>query len=339
MKNAKLERRTFLAAGAATLTVPGLAAPAVGQPAKTATLKFVPQANLTLLDPIITTALVTTNHAHYVFDTLYSAAADGIPKPQMASGAEVSADGRTWKIGLRDGLKFHDGTPVLARDCAASIARWAKREPYGQLLDKVVDSYGAADDKTVEIKLKKPFPLLLNAIGKPDSSLAFIMPERLAQTDPGKQVTEMIGSGPYKFVASEFSTGNRVVYEKNEAYVPRSEPPVWATGAKVAHFPRIEWRIIPDPATAAAALQSGEVDWWEQPLADLRRNTDPGVSDLEPQPRSVRGQLCEANPDQHLAGLRELHGVAGQVHQNLAEAASVAHQDRGKAWVDDAAKA
>jgi peptide/nickel transport system substrate-binding protein len=269
MKNAKLERRTFLAAGAATLTAPGLAAPAVGQSAKTATLKFVPQANLTLLDPILTTALVTTNHAHYVFDTLYSAAADGVPKPQMASGADVSADGRTWKIGLRDGLKFHDGSPVLARDCAASIARWAKREPYGQLLDKVVDSYGAADDKTVEIKLKKPFPLLLNAIGKPDSSLAFIMPERLAQTDPGKQVTEMIGSGPYKFVASEFSTGNRVVYEKNEAYVPRSEPPVWATGAKIAHFPRIEWRILPDPATAAAALQSGEVDWWEQPLADL----------------------------------------------------------------------
>jgi peptide/nickel transport system substrate-binding protein len=269
MKNAKLERRTFLAAGAATLTVPGLAAPAVAQSAKTATLKFVPQANLTLLDPIITTALVTTNHAHYVFDTLYAAAADGIPKPQMASGADVSADGRTWKIGLRDGLKFHDGSPVLARDCAASIARWAKREPYGQLLDKVVDSYGSADDKTIEIKLKKPFPLLLNAIGKPDSSLAFIMPERLAQTDPGKQVTEMIGSGPYRFVASEFSTGNRVVYEKNEAYVPRSEPPVWNTGAKIAYYPRIEWRIIPDPATAAAALQSGEIDWWEQPLADL----------------------------------------------------------------------
>ncbi len=186
MKNAKLERRKFLAAGAATLAAPGLAAPAVGQSAKTATLKFVPQANLTLLDPILTTALVTTNHAHYVFDTLYSAAADGVPKPQMASGADVSADGRTWKIGLRDGLKFHDGSPVLARDCAASIARWAKREPYGQLLDKVVDSYGAADDKTVEIKLKKPFPLLLNAIGKPDSSLAFIMPERLAQTDPGE---------------------------------------------------------------------------------------------------------------------------------------------------------
>src|SRR6202162_2489161 len=211
MKRPTMARREFLAAGAAAL-----AAPAVAPPAKAATLRSAPQASLPLLDPILTTALVTHNHAHYVFTVLYSTAAAGVPKPQMASGAEVSADGRTWKIGLRDGLKFHDGSPVLARDCAASIARWAKREPYGQLLDKVVDSYGAADDKTVEIKLKKPFPLLLNAIGKPDSSLAFIMPERLAQTDPGKQVTEMIGSGPYKFVAAEFSTGNRVVYEKNE---------------------------------------------------------------------------------------------------------------------------
>jgi peptide/nickel transport system substrate-binding protein len=264
MKNRSIGRRQLLAAGAATL-----AAPAVAQPAKTATLRFVPQANLTLLDPILTTALVTNNHAYYIFDTLYSAAADGVPKPQMAAGAEVSADGRTWKIVLRSGLAFHDGTPVLARDCATSIARWAKREPFGQLLDKVVDSYGSTDDKTVEIKLKKPFPLLLSAIGKPDSSLPFVMPERLAQTDPAKPVTEMVGSGPYRFVAAEYNTGNRVVYEKNEAYIPRSEPPDWGTGAKIAYFPRVEWRIIPDPATAAAALQNGEVDWWEQPLPDL----------------------------------------------------------------------
>jgi peptide/nickel transport system substrate-binding protein len=269
MKGPVMERRRFLAAGVAGLAARALTAPAVAQPAKTATLRFVPQANLTLLDPILTTALVTTNHAYYVFDVLYSMTADGIPKPQMASGAEVSADGKIWKIGLRDGLKFHDGTPVLARDCAASIARWAKREPFGQLLDKVVESYGSADDKTVEIKLKKPFPLLLNAIGKPDSSLPFIMPERLAQTDPAKQVTEMVGSGPYKFVAAEYVTGSRIVYQKNEAYVPRGEPPEWATGAKIANFPRIEWRIIPDSATAAAALQNGEVDWWEQPLPDL----------------------------------------------------------------------
>ena len=280
-----MKRRDLLKTAAAA----AIAAPAVAQPAKTATLRFVPQANLTLLDPILTTAIVTCNHAYHVFDTLYSAGADGVPKPQMASGADVSADGRTWRIGLRDGLKFHDGSPVLARDAAASIARWAKKEPFGQLLDKAVDSYGSADDKTVEIKLKKPFPLLLSAIGKPDSSLPFVMPERLAQTDPNKQVTEMMGSGPYKFVANEFVTGSRVVYERNDAYVPRQEAPVWGTGAKIAHFPRIEWRIIPDAATAAAALQNGEVDWWEQPLSDLlptlARNRDITVAIDNPQGR------------------------------------------------------
>lgn len=259
-----MKRRHFLAASAAAL-----AAPAVAQPARTATLRFVPQANLTILDPVFTTAVVTLNHAHYVFDVLYSAAADGVPRPQMAAGSEVSADGRTWRIGLRDGLKFHDGSPVLARDCAASIARFAKRESFGQLLDKVVDSYGSADDKTVEIKLKKPFPLLLSAIGKAEGGLPFIMPERLAKTDANTQITEMVGSGPYKFVAAEYNTGYRVVYEKNEAYIPRNEPPDWGTGAKIANYPRVEWIIIPDGATASAALQHGEVDWWELPLSDL----------------------------------------------------------------------
>jgi peptide/nickel transport system substrate-binding protein len=97
-------------------------------------LRFVPQANLTLLDPIFTTATVTSNHAYYVFDTLYSVAGDGKPKPQMAEGHTVSDDGRVWHIRLRDGLKFHDGTPVRAIDCALSIERWAKREPFGQTL-------------------------------------------------------------------------------------------------------------------------------------------------------------------------------------------------------------
>ena len=265
MKSIKLDRRTLLKGTAASL----LATPALAQPAKTATLRFVPQANLTLLDPIFTTATVTGNHGYYVFDTLYSCAADGKPKPQMAEGHTVSDDKRTWRIKLREGLKFHDGTPVRAVDCAASLERWSKREPYGQILAKSVDTWGTADDRTVEIKLTKPFPLLLEAIGKADSSVAFIMPERLAKTDANKQITEMIGSGPYRFNAAEYVTGSLAVYEKFDGYVPRSEPPEWATGGKIAHFPRIEWRIITDPGTASAALQNGEIDWWEQPQADL----------------------------------------------------------------------
>ncbi len=260
-----MHRRTLLKTAGASL----LASPAVAQPGVTATLRLVPQANLTALDPIFTTAIVTNNHAYHVFDTLYSCAADGVPKPQMAESHEVSADGLTWRIRLRAGLTFHDGTPVRGVDCAASIRRRCQRDAFGQLLAKVVDQWGAPDDRTMELRLSRPFPLMLTALGKPDPSLPVIMPERLARTDGFTQVTEMVGSGPYRFIAGEYNSGSRVVYERFANYVPRDGAPDWATGGKVAHYPRIEWSIIPDAATAAAALQNGEVDWWEQPLTDL----------------------------------------------------------------------
>lgn len=259
-----MRRRTLLT-GATGL----LCAPAVAQPAKATTLRFVPQANLTLLDPVFTTATVTSNHGYYVFDTLYSTGPDGVAHPQMAEGHEISDDKRTWRIRLREGLSFHDGAPVRAADCIASIQRWAVRDPFGQLLAAAVDTYAADDDRTIVFTLKRPFPLLATALGKPDASVPFIMPERLAKAAADKPVTEMIGSGPYRFVANEYVSGSRVVYAKFDKYVSRQEPAVWATGAKQAFFPRIEWNIIPDGATAGAALQNGEVDWWEQPLADL----------------------------------------------------------------------
>ncbi len=256
-------RRTLLRAAAAA----PLAMPAVGQPVPV--LRFVPQANLTSLDPIWTTATVTSNHGNYVYDALYCMDNENRPLPQMAAGHTVSDDGRAWTFQLRDGLRFHDGTPVRSIDCAASIARWSKRDPFGQLMDRVVDRYETPDDRTLVIRLTQPFPLLLQAISKPDASVAWIMPERIARTDPNKAITEVIGSGPYRFLPDEYVSGSRVAYARNDAYVPRSEPVQGGTGGKIAHYPRIEWHIIPDPATAAAALRNNEVDWWEQPLADL----------------------------------------------------------------------
>jgi len=258
-------RRTLFKATAASL----LAAPAIAQDTRASTLRLVPQSNLAVLDPVWTTATITGAHGNYVFDTLYAMDAQMQARPQMAEGHEVSADGRTWRFKLRAGLKFHDGTPVRAQDCIASIQRWGAREPFGQLLLKVAESWRAVDDRSFEIKLTKPFLPMLEALGKGDTSLPFIMPERLARTDPGKQVTEMVGSGPYRFVASEFNTGAKVVYEKFDGYVPRPEAPSWAAGGKVAHFQRVEWIIITDPSTAAAALMNNEVDWWERPLTDL----------------------------------------------------------------------
>ena len=260
-----IQRRHFMAAGAASL----IAAPAVAQNTRASTLRFVPQANLSVLDPVFTTATVTGNHGFYIYDTLYGVDAQLRPTPQMIESQETSSDGLTWTFRLREGLRFHDGAPVRSADCIASIKRWCAREPFGQLLARVAEEWSAIDDRNFRVRLKRAFPLMLDALGKPDSSVLFIMPERLANTDPARAVTEMIGSGPYRFVTSEYNSGVRVTYEKFADYKPRSEAPSWTSGGKIANFQRIEWHILPDPATAAAALQNGEVDWWERPHPDL----------------------------------------------------------------------
>jgi peptide/nickel transport system substrate-binding protein len=246
-----------------------LAAPTIARAEKSATSRFIPQSNLTSLDPIWTTPTVTNNHAYYVYDTLYASAQDMRATPRMAEGHEVSADGRVWRIRLREGLRFHDGTPVRGIDCAVSIARWSKRDAMGQILDAVVEQWGAPDGRTMEIRLTRPFPLVLDALAKADASVPYIMPERLAGTDPMKAITEVVGSGPYRFLADAYISGARVAYARLDGYVPRQEPPEWATGGKIAYFPRVEWNVIPDPSTAAAAILRGEADWWERPFNDL----------------------------------------------------------------------
>jgi peptide/nickel transport system substrate-binding protein len=244
------------------------AGPAWAQSAPT-TLRFIPQADLRSIDPIWTTAYITRNFGYLVFDTLFALDKDFKPQPQMVDRWTVSDDKLTYSFTLRDGLKWHDGQPVRAADCVASIERWGKRDPFGQKLMEAVGEITPVDDKTFTISLKTPFPLLLDALGKLSSNVPFMMPERLAKTDPFQQIPEAIGSGPFKFVKSEWVPGNKVVFVKNTEYLPRKEPPSFASGGKVAKIDRIEWLYIPDPATASAALNAGEADWYEQPPTDL----------------------------------------------------------------------
>ena len=232
-------------------------------------LKFVPQADLRILDPIATTAYVTQDHGYMVYDTLFATDAKFRIQPQMVDTWQVSKDKLTYTFTLRAGLKFHDGQPVRSADCIASLQRWAKRDPLGQKLAEATESWSAVSDKTFRLKLKKPFPLTLDALGKLASNVPFIMPERVAKTDAYQNIADATGSGPFKFVKEEWVPGNRVVYVKNADYVPRKEPPSWAAGGKVVKVDRVEWIYIPDPATAAAALNAGEVDWWEQLPPDL----------------------------------------------------------------------
>jgi peptide/nickel transport system substrate-binding protein len=233
------------------------------------TLRFIPQADLRVLDPIWTTAYITRNHGYMVYDTLFALDKDLTPQPQMVDKFIVSDDKLKYTFTLRDGLKWHDGQPVTSADCVASIRRWGKRDPLGQKLTDAVSDYQVIDDKTFTLTLKEPFPLMLDGLAKPSNNTPFMMPERLAKTDAFRQVTDATGSGPFKFVKNEWVPGHKAVYVKNTDYVPRQEPPSFAAGGKVVKVDRVEWLYIPDPTTASAALNVGEADWYEAPPQDL----------------------------------------------------------------------
>ena len=263
-----MTRREFaMAAGAASLAL-GFGTRARADDART--LRFIMRNDLRVLDPMWTTAYVTRNHGYMVFDTLFALDSKFQPQPQMVGDYSISADKLLYRFTLRDGLRFHDGQPVRGADCVASLRRWMARDSVGQTLASVTDEMaGGGDDKTFTIRLKEPFPLLLAGLAKVSSLPSFIMPERVAKTDPFQQVTETIGSGPFRFVTAEFQPGHKAVYVKNTDYVPRAEPPSWASGGKVVKVDRVEWLYMPEYSTAAAALGGGEVDWWEAPNLDL----------------------------------------------------------------------
>ena len=244
--------------------------PSIARAETSRVLKFIPQSDVTVIDPIWTTAYNTRNHAFMVFDTLFGMDSGYRFQPQMLEGFTTEADGKLWRLTLRTGLRFHDGSPVLARDCVASIRRWAARDALGGILMAATAELSAADDRVIQFRLSKPFPLLPMALGKTSTPMCAMMPERLALTDPFKQITEMVGSGPFRFKADERVSGARGVYERFADYRPRETGALgWTAGPKIAQFDRVEWVVIPDDGTAAAALQSGEVDWWELPPADL----------------------------------------------------------------------
>ncbi len=262
-----MRRRSLLAGAAATATA--IAAPSIGRAAAASTIRFVPEADLSSIDPIWTTAYQSTQHGYLVYDTLWGQDEHYNPQLQMLESVDTSTDGRVWTLKLRPGLKFHDNEPVRAQDCVASILRWSKRDSYGQSLLAALDKASAKDDRTIVLSMKHAFPVA-DAISKTTSSVCFIMPERVAKTDPFKQITDPTGSGPFVYQAKERVAGSRVVYSRFAGYVPRSSGTIsGSAGPKVAHFDRVEWHILPDPVTAVNALRTNEVDWVLTPEADL----------------------------------------------------------------------
>jgi peptide/nickel transport system substrate-binding protein len=249
----------------AAASVPLLAGTALAQK----TLRFVPHSDLKILDPIWTTAYISRNHGYMIYDTLFGMDEKGEIKPQMLEKYETSPDGKVWTLTLRDGLLWHDGAPVTAEDCVASIKRWGAKDSMGQKLLTFVDSMSAKDAKTIVINLKSPTGLVLSALGKPSSNVPFMMPKRVAETDPGKQIEDFTGSGPYVFKKDEWKPGDSIVYVKFDKYKPRSEPPSGTTGGKVVKLDRVVWRPMRDHQQAVNALLAGEIDYIESPPHDL----------------------------------------------------------------------
>ncbi len=245
----------------------GMPAPAVAS--EPVVVRSVPIGNLQILDPIWTTAYITRNHAYMVWDTLFAMDENNEIQPQMVDTYTVSDDGLVYTFTLRDGLLWHDGEPVTAADCVASIRRWAARDSMGRALMGFTESLETVDARTFTLTLTEPIGFVLDALGKIDSNVPFMMPERLALTDPTEQITEVIGSGPFRFVADEWVPGSRVVYEKFEDYVPRDEPASLAAGGKVVHIDRVESMYLPDAGVAMSAIAGGEIDLHEFPPADL----------------------------------------------------------------------
>ncbi|MBW8639519.1 ABC transporter substrate-binding protein [Hoeflea sp. WL0058] len=225
--------------------------------------------DINTLDPISTTNFTIRNAAYLMYDTLFALDSNYEVQPQMAEGYTLSDDGRVYTITLRDGLMFHDGSPVTGADVVASIQRWGKVDGLGKILFSKLQSIEAPDDKTVVLTMNEPWGQVIPALGKISSNVPVIMPASQAANDPSEAVANPIGSGPYKLLPDEWVPGSIAVFEKFGDYVPRDEPADMAAGGKVAHFDRVELVYIPDTATAIDALIAGEIDWIEEVPADM----------------------------------------------------------------------
>ena len=233
------------------------------------TLRVVMHSDLKIVDPIWTTAYISRNHGYMIYDTLFAMDAQGAIQPQMVDTYEVSPDRLTYTLTLRDGLLWHDGTPVTAEDCIASIKRWGAKDSMGQKMMSFVQDFASVNPKTLKILLKEPTGLVLQALGKPSSNVPFMMPRRVAETSPNEQIKDVTGSGPFVFKPDEWKPGDKAVYVKFAQYKARSEAPSGLAGGKVARVDRVEWRAIADHQTAINALLGGEIDVIESPLHDL----------------------------------------------------------------------
>ncbi|BAV52925.1 dipeptide/oligopeptide ABC transporter substrate-binding protein (plasmid) [Mesorhizobium loti] len=262
-----ISRREILKAGlaaGASLAIPSVLR-AQTAPMDARTVHMVKAAGLSIFDPTVTTVNMTLDHGLAIYDTLFSLDSKFMPQPQMVGKWGVSDDKKTYTFGLRDGLNWHDGTPVTAADCVASIRRWGQVKPGGKFLMARASDISKKDEKTFTIVLKEPLGLLPTLL----TQSLYVMREKDADTPATEAVTANIGSGPFTFNHALAKPGSSFAYDRNEKYVPRSEPSDGLAGGKIVKVDRVIWDLIGDQQTALAALQAGEIDYVELPPADF----------------------------------------------------------------------
>lgn len=229
------------------------AAPALAQ----GTLDVISYGDLRILDPYKGTGN-STYHAQMIYDTLLNVDPDNVPQPQMVDEWSISDDGLEYTFTLREGLLFTDGLPVTSEDVIASAKRWNALAATGQSSPIDPEGYEAIDDTTFVIRLERPYPLFLHAIGSTFAPLYVMRAEDL-DIALDENVTTSVGSGPFIFESENWSPGARVMYRKNEDYTPRSEPANGFAGGRNVYVDEVVWHNIPDSQTALSALETGEV--------------------------------------------------------------------------------
>jgi peptide/nickel transport system substrate-binding protein len=311
-----IRRRTLAHAGASAAAL--LAAPRLSDAQRARPLRFVPFADLPALDPLVSPSTLTRDAALMVYDQLFALDAALHPQPQMLEGFATSADGLRLTLHLREGLRFHDGEPVLSKDCVASLRRWGQVDGFGQALFAATEDLTTEGDRGLVFSLKRPFPRLPDALAKVTGFVAVIMPERHATLPRGQAVREPVGSGPFRYLPGESMAGSRHVFERFAGYLPRPGGEAsFCAGPKRVGVERVEWRIIPDASTAQNALVAGEIDWWNQvspdSVAPLRRNRNLVVEPCESTGYIGFLQLNHLHPPFHDAAVRR--ALLGAVDQ------------------------